>query len=214
MNTEKKVRGMSPKGFLFKSTTKAAASADAFLKAHKEWLLTGNLAEVTSPILKALDSKEIMPTPALDAIKLAVTNHMIMVEINKGEAAMAAREEVAEPKNWIATIYTAKGEIATKKDIHGKVVDLQEQFDIPQDADRWTDRRLFDGECTWYGIVSHTKIVNKDGDPLSTIVMRTDAIGRILAKKKGPVVKGESKGNGKLGFGVSCKQSVAKFSHG
>jgi hypothetical protein len=215
MSESKKERVMSPKGFLHKSTTKAAASAAAFLAQHRAWLETGELAKVTSPILAKVDSKDLMPTPALEEIKVVVLNHMIASEIRKGEEQMAARENGPEstPKNWIATIYTAKGEVATRVNAKGEVEDLEESFDLSQEADRWTDRKLVEGATDWFGVITHATMTIK-GEPFSTTVTRNDAMARVLRVGKGPVMKPQAKGTGKLSFGVKVHNDRSRFSGG
>jgi hypothetical protein len=215
MSESKKERVMSPKGFLHKATTKAAGSAMAFLAQHRAWLETGELAKVTSPILAKVDSKDLMPTPALEEIKVVVLNHMIASEIRKGEEQMAAREAGPQstPKNWIATIYTAKGEVATRVNAKGEVEDLEESFDLSQEADRWTDRKLVEGAPDWFGVITHATMTVK-GEPMATTVTRNDAMARVLAPAKGPVMKPQAKGTGKLSFGVKVHNDRSRFSNG
>lgn len=216
MTETKKERVMSAKGFLHKATTKAAASAGAFLATHRAWLVTGDLASLTRPILSKLDSKEIMPTPALEAIRAVVLGHMIAGEIRKGEEAMNRREEQenASPKNWTATIYNPKGEIQTRINAKGEVEDLQQSFDKAQEADGWTDRKLVEGASDWFGVISHATMVNRQGDPISTTVMRIDAMARVFKQAKGAVCKSQVKSAGKLSFGVKVKENRSRFSGG
>jgi hypothetical protein len=215
MSTDKKERVMTAKSFLHKATTKAAASADAFIKAHRAWLETGELAEMTSPILAKIDSKELMPTPALEVLKAVVLGHHMAVQTRKSEEAIAkAQAEPAKVKPWVSTIYNKDGQIVFKKDANGKEKDLTQSFELPQDADRWTDLRLFQAEPGCYGVIHSTTMTREDGDPISTVVMQGDATARILKQPTGPVVKGQAKSSGKLSFGVKSKPSVSRFSHG
>ncbi len=215
----KKERTMTPKGFLHKTTTKAANSADAFLKAHRAWLESGELASLTSPILRKLDDGEVMPTPALEAIKSVVYGHMIASEIRKGEESIARQEQGGKgpgaSKPWIGTIHNADGQIAVKINEEGEEVLLQQGFEKPQECERWVDRRLFEGTDGQFGVVASTTLIGpKTGSPISSTIMRQDAIARILKQKGGPVMKSSAKSSSKLGFGVKAKQSTAKFSHG
>jgi hypothetical protein len=218
-------RVMTVKGFLHKTTTKAAASASAFLEAHREFLSTGDVASVTLPILAKVDAKELMPTPALEAIKKAVFQHMIVKETAKAEAHITrlANSDPNDPtssqpntKTWTATIYNADGEIATKLVQKGEESieeELIAYFDHPQEADRWVDRRLFDSVPGCFGVVNHNTITNKHGDMLSTTITRGDAISRMLSKKPGAVMR-QNKPSGTLGWGVKSRPSISKFSHG
>jgi hypothetical protein len=209
-------RKMTVKGFLHKAGTKAAASAIAFLAAHRAWLETGELAEVTSPILRLLDEKQIMPTPALDEIKRVVLAHHLQVESEKAEAKLV---EAADPsshptKPWVATIYDAKGNVVQVENTKGEVVDLEMSFAFCHEADRWTDRRLFEGAPDWFGVVQSRILMRADGTPISTTVMRDDAIARILKKPKSPLVKKTGVNDNRLSFGVKVQQTRSHFSHG
>lgn len=213
MSNEKKERVMTPKGFLHKSTTKAANSALAFLNQHRQWLLTGELAKTTMPILAKVDSGEIMPTPALPLIQKAVMDHMHEESKRKGEESMRRAEEVT-PANWTATILNAKGEVCTRINAKGETEDLIMGFEKSNDADRWCDRRLVEGAPDWYGVVQHATMKNKDGDPISTVILRNDAMARVLATSKGPVMKQTSKSAGALSFRPKARPDHFHFSKG
>lgn len=209
MNNNKKERALTPKGFLFKSRTKAAASAGAFIQAHRAWLETGDLASLTSPILAKLDAKEILPTPALNTIQNVVLGHMIAKDLEKGERAQARMEATAEPKNWQVIIYTAKHEVETRVTENGKIEDLIKEFDLGQEADRWCDRRLAECASDCYGIVRSEKL------GIQNTVSRDEALGRLNAPVRGPMTKKKpAPGGGRLGFGVRAKQDHCHFSRG
>lgn len=210
-------RNMSPKGFLHKTTTKAAHSAAAFLATHRDWLETGELALFTTPILLQVDSKELMPTPALERIKEVVLAHHLAEEIRLAQEKMEKADEPSERKTkaYVARIYDSKtGEVVQVQNDKGKWVDLEESFDNGTRAEGWADRRLFDGASTWFGTVEATKLFKQDGSTFTATVLRVDAIGRILKVPKGPVMKAQKQSTGRLGFGVKCKPSHASFSRG
>jgi hypothetical protein len=202
----KKTRAMSPKGFLHKTQTKAAHSAAAFLSAHREWLTSGETAAVTSPILHKLDLGELLPTPALQEIAVAVMGHIIATDRAKLEAAFEKANTPSAPKTWTATIYDADNVIQTRVTEDGEVEDLVKSFDHAADADRWVDRRLFDGASDWYGMV--------EGLGTMVGVSRADAMARILKKPKGPAIHQKAVTTKTLGFGVHAKQDRASFSRG
>ena len=220
-NESSKPRVMTVKGFLHKANGKAANSAGAFISAHRAWLETGELSEVTSPILRLMDSGDMFPTPALEEIKLAVLTHSIRVNAEKAERElMASLDKENSPsgnrttKNWVATVYNAKGKIVMQENAKGELVELQQNFLLASDADRWIDRRLFEGEPDNFGVVSHTKLTGKDGTALSTTIMRQDAIARILKRPSQGAAKKVGVRDGKLSFGVKAHQSHCHFSHG
>jgi hypothetical protein len=199
-------RRMSPKGFLAKTNTRAANSAAGFLVAHREWLMTGEVSQVTSPILAKLDMGELLPTPALKAIAVAVMGHIIATDRAKAEDAMEEQGKTGTTKPWLATIYDSKDVICTRTLEDGEIEDLVKGFDHSSEADRWVDRRLFDGASDWYGVV--------EGMGTHVRVERADAIARILKKPKGPAIHQRGKSTKTLSFGVHVKQSRASFSRG
>ena len=207
-------RKMSAKGFLHKTTTKAAISAGAFIAQYREYLITGELAPVATSILLKLDSGLILPTPALKEIAVATMNHIIMSEKVKAEKVIQAAETVVEvktvvqKKNWLAQILDARGNVCTRVNPQGEVEELVKDFDQAQDADRWCDRRLFDGAPGWYAEITHltAKVV--------TIITRDDAIPRVLKQPKGPVIHQKGVSTKSLGFGVKCKETRVSFSRG
>lgn len=211
MTETKKTRIMSPRGFLHKASGKV--SADAFLAQHRAWLQSGDLATLTTPILVKLDNKEVLPTPALEEIKGAVLSHMLLKEATKNEDAILNPPPAATPKPWIATVYNAKGEVQTKLNAKGEEVDIQEGFILGQDAERWTDRRLVEGASDWYGVIAHT-VMTHNGEPLSQVILRDDAMARVFQEKKGPAMKSQSKSAGKLSFGVKVHNDRSIFSKG
>jgi hypothetical protein len=204
-----KPRQMSPKGFLHKTNTKAAHSAIAFLAAHREWLVTGELSDILSPIVQRMDQGALLPTPALREIQQAVMNHIIASDIGQFEKAMEDKSKPGKQKTWVATIRDLAGNICTRINPKGEVEELVMGFDLSSAADRWVDRRLFDGAPDWYGEVAHTTLTK-----VKTYIQRQDAIARILRKPKGPSVHSKGNSTKTLGFGSKAHQTRVTFSHG
>lgn len=215
--TDTKKRTMSAKGFLHKSNGKAALNAIAFLAAHREWLQTGELALFTTPILLKVDSRELMPTPALEQIKEVVLAHHLAEEIRIAQEKMAKAGEPTEgkSKNYVATVWNSKGEIVQAPDSNGKIKDLKDSFDTSTQAERWADNRLFEGAPDWFCVVETTHVFKQDGSPFTATILRDDSIARILKRPKAPVMKAQKSGKGgKLSWGVKVHESKASFSHG
>ncbi len=237
-DTEKKPRVMSAKGFLHKSNS-AKVSASAFLLAHREWLTTGDLGNVTTPILVKLETDkaeliaakkdtEIVAAVALEEIRVVVLNHMLVKSITEAEDKLKEQaERVARgesptpskprvPKSWEASIYNAKGEMQFRANSStGELEELSKGFDSSSDADGWVDRRLFEGASDWYSEIVSTKIISqKTGLALKQTILRDDAIARILRKPKGAAMHKSAKSTNSLGFGVKAKQDRASFSRG
>lgn len=208
--SETKPRKMTAKGWLSKSTKQGARSAEGFIAAYREFLTTGELAAKTSPILAKLDKKEAYPTPVLRELQNAVMVHIIESDHRKMEK---VQEQAQNPssqtkKAWVATIYNAKGEVQTRIKNDGDEEDLIKEFEQSQDADRWCDRRLFDGAPDWYAEVDHASL------PIHTRIERQDAIARILKQPKGPTVQVKGKSTKTLGFQHKAKDFRPQFSRG
>jgi len=201
-----KERKMTPKGFLHKTTTKAANSAIAFLAQYRAFLTTGELADRTSPIIAKVDAGELLPTPALKEIQYAVMTHIIEADTAKVDQAVEAGPKQTK-KPWRASIYDAAGVLQTRINAKGEEEDLVKGFDLGQEADRWADRRLFEGTHGWYAVVEHTIIPN-----ISTRIERGDSMARILKQPKGPAIHQKGKSTKTLGFGVKAKQTRVTFS--
>lgn len=209
MSETKKERKMSPKGFLAKTQTKAANSAIAFLAQYREYLTTGEIASKTSPIVAKVDSGELLPTPALREIQYAVMAHIIEADTAKLEKSQDAATRTGTRKPWRATIFDAAGNVQVRVKEDGDEEELVKGFDLGQDADRWADRRLFEGAEGWYAIVEHTSIAN-----VQTRIERGDAMARILKQPKGPTVQVRGKSTKTLGFGTKVKETRVTFSRG
>jgi hypothetical protein len=201
-----KERKMSPKGFLHKTTTKAANSAIAFLAQYRAYLTTGELADRTSPIIATVDAGELLPTPALKEIQYAVMTHIIESDAAKADKVVeAVKGQTRKP--WRASIFDASGVVQTRTNSKGEEEDLIKGFDLGQEADRWADRRLFEGTHGWYAIVEHTTIPN-----ISSHIERGDSMARLLKQPKGPTIQQKGKSTKTLGFGVKAKQTRVTFS--
>lgn len=211
--SEKKERNMSPRGFLHKA--EQAKSAIALIAAQRTWLESGELCHVTSPILAKIDAGELLPTPGLEHIKQAVTCCVMQAAIRKGEEASARLQSGAESsKPYAGVIYSAPGVIAIKLNEKKEEVELKENFDSPQAAERWVNRRLDDGESGWFGEVIWKNIILKSGLPMITRVERNLAIAAVQTKKKSAYHKTLKVGAGPLGPRMKVSQTRSSFSRG
>ena len=199
------MRNMTEKGFLNKA--KGKVSATAFLAQHREWLTTGTLAQFTTPILAKLDSGDILATPALGEVKVAVMNHLIASQILAAQKSMQASENRATSKPYTATIYDGMGNVCTRTTDEGEVKELISNFEDFMSAERWSDRRLFDGAPDWNGVVVHNP------SQRTSPVNRDESFGRILKRSKGAVCK-KTASSGKLSWGMKVKGDHFNFSRG
>jgi len=200
MATSKK---MTAKGFYNKLNSKAAASALGFIAAHREYLMSGELSELTKPVLDRVDSGELFPTPAISELKQIVAGHILAMEKAKADKAIerSSRVSTRTAKAFEAVILDNAGRIVL--DDEGN--DLRKAFEKPQDAERWVDRRLFDNPNT-VGEVLH------NGSPWETIE-RGDSIARILKRSKRPFMK-KSPTPGKLSGQIKIRGKSQSFSMG
>jgi len=216
MDDTKKERVMSPRGFLHKANGKAAIAASGFIAKHKEFLTSGELMPLTAAVLAKVDAGEVLPTPALEEIKVIVYNHMVASIIRQGEEAMERRANAPEAKvkPWTATVYNAKGQVCTRLNEEGEEEDLIKGMDLLQRANDWLDSRLVEGASDWFGTLTHATMT-KDGEPLVFTVLRDEAMLRKFPFAKKPVMKAQAKnGSGGLGFSVKVTNDRSTFSRG
>lgn len=210
MSNDSKPRKMTVKMFLHRSGGKVSASA--FLQAHRDFLVTGELASVTSPILAKIDAGQTMPTPGLEEIRSVVLRHHLLAEALKAEAKLLAAGEgpaASASKTWEVTCYDSRGNVQTRVNAKGETVDLSESFALQQRASEWADRRLVhDCASDCFATLIHVP------SGLEAVIMRNDAMGRVFPKIKTPVIKQTGSRDGKLSFGTKVHESRAVFSRG
>lgn len=207
-------RKMSVKGFLAKSnSSKAMAGALGFLQAHREYLLTGEVAYATASIIEKFDNGELPATPALNEVKQAVLAHIMEVERIKSEEALEKSSLPSVSKPYLVEIRdAATNAICIRVKDDGTSEKLVKGFSMPQDAERWADRRLFDGAPSWFGTVTQTNA--KNPEHATDIIERDDSIARILKRPRATATKTVNHGSSSLGFGVKVREKHTNFSHG
>jgi hypothetical protein len=208
-NDTKKIRLISPKGLLHKANI--AKSALGFLAANQEYMRTGELSSVLTPILDQVDAGDILPTPALSLIAEATINHITAVEQRK---LLEAKERGFAPQkssaNWVATIYDSKDQVATRIKENGETEELMKGFDKAGDADRWMDRHLSSSEVESgsYGKIAHSH------SSVVSLVNRDDALMRFFKAGKSPIMKVQGKSSGSLTNKMRVKADRSTFSAG
>lgn len=203
--SDKKPRMMTAKGLLHKATT--AKSATGFLVAHREYMTTGLLAPLLSPIIAKVDEGKLLPTPAVQAISKVVMDHIILSDKLKAEDAIENAGKPGTQKPYLGTILDPEGNICTKITSKGEEEDLVKGFDMPQDCMRWIDRRLFEGDPTWHGQMEHAH------SSVVEYIDRLDAIARVLKQPRGPAISQRGKSTKTLGFGTKVKESRNIYSN-
>jgi hypothetical protein len=200
-------RKMSPKGFLRKATS--AKSALGFLDQYRSYMTTGELSSVLSPIVAKVDSGELMPTPAVSLISHAVMAHIIAIDTAKAEKAIEAQEAgPTSNKPWLCTIYNSSDVVQTRTNAQGEEEDIVQGFNDASSADRFADRRLTECAPDTFAVIEHTSM------KVRTIVLRQDALSRVLRNKKSAICHVKGKSTKSLSFGMHVKEDRSRFSHG
>lgn len=196
------MKKITPKTFLKKINH--AKSAEGFLLQYREYMLTGDLHSITTPILIKIDSGELLPAPAMDELASAVYAHIIAGEKLAFEASLnkESDSESVSNKPVLGAIFDRKGEEVESK-----------SFNLGQDALRWVDRHLIAQSPDCVGKVTHHKVLIK-GLPMEEIVTREDAYLRLFPKKKSPFMKRSPTSVSSLTGRMKVHQSRASFSHG
>lgn len=210
MATERK---MGPRGLLQKANS-PKVSAIAFIEAHREYLVNGEVGYVTAPIIAKVESGELFPTPAMDQIRMAVMTHIMLVDLCRSKDKDESAKDDSPKKTRTTKAFTAcirDGSGAIIETVEGKP--MKANFDLPQRASEWVDRRLFESSPDCFGQVTH--VTAFDPSRATDTITRDESIARILKQPMGCVCKPQNKGGGGgLGFGVKAHPSKSTFSHG
>ena len=92
MNDEKKTRPMTVKRFI-NAKLSGRTTADGFISAHLEFLRNHTFL---NPILEAYESKELLPTPTLQALQQALFTHMVESDALKAKLATQEKAKKAQ----------------------------------------------------------------------------------------------------------------------
>jgi hypothetical protein len=116
--------------------------------------------------------------------------------------------------NWLVLIVDARNELQVRLTASGKEEDLSKLFDKSGDAERWATRKLVECGSDCVAIVQSTRMMARDGNPLTLKITRDQAMGKMFPKAKGPAVKSTLSKNAPLTFRMTCHQTRVTFSHG
>lgn len=214
MTEAKKPREITAKGLRHKANI--AVSALGFFAGYAEKLAAGQIAEdideVISPIVRRINEGKLMPTPALTEVQSVLVTLQMAQDLSKAEFSLLNMKEAREPKAYIATIRDDEGNVMTKENEKGEIIELEKDFDKQSDAERWCFNRLFrDAEPSWHGEVLFTKALEGVDDTL--IISREDAMAQILRPGKHPYMH-KTKTSSNLTSKMKVKGSSCHFSHG
>lgn len=200
---------MTPQMFLQKAMQKKAlASVQGFLDAHKDWLVTGQLSNVTSPIIRQYVQKEIEPASAFKSIVKVVSENMLVENVIK-ESSVSGSYVVTCYKKIVNEETKQESEVVlTRINKLGDEVEISQGFEQPQRADNWAITRLVE-DCP---PEAYAKIVSSVSNK-EWILTRARAMSIFFTDKKkkvGPKPPSTSR----LGFGVKVHGDRCHFSHG
>ena len=204
-------RDLTPKAFLRQSFSSKITIA-AFLQAHRDFLTTGELTNLTTPIYAKIDSGETLPNLGLEEIQKVIVSFIIAKNLDEAEKKLQKQNQ---SKAYIATIYNEKGEIAEIITERGQIKDLILGFEDSLKASHWVDRRLFiDGGPNLRGEISCDKLRNEDGSPYLIKISREEALARILRNGKAAASKRVGIKNAPLSNKMRARNDHFNFSHG
>ena len=213
METKSK-KPMTASSFLAKCTAnKAITGALGFLTAHREFLLSSEVAESTAPIIQQFDDGELTASNAVIEIGMAVANHIAAKAASNPARTKSGMKEATPTaeKPFRARVVDVRTDCTVQvfNESKGEMELLDKCFTMPQEAQRWVDRRLANGSSDWYAVISHN-------EKMWEVVERDHSIGRVYGRRPGQpgqICKTSAKSSG-LGWGVKARQSTAHFSHG
>lgn len=197
--------------FLSKSITKNARTEPAmFLTEYESWLRKDEVAG-TAAIYEQLEQGLLTPENALAELKNICCNS-ILTNMNKVKRSAEKAEKpkkTRKPKNYVATVYDAAGNVVEAYNAKYVLKELTAGFDLPQRAQGWGERKLFEhapvgGYCEVIHAHSNSSWVITRGDAISTTLTpgRPGASRTTYPKQSG------------LSWGVKSKPSNPSFSAG
>lgn len=92
--------------------------------------------------------------------------------------------------NYLVIVMDRWGRVCSRITPSGKEVEFRELFEKSQDAERYAVRRLsLDCEPLSYALIQSTRMMSKDGSPLTIRLTREDAMFKAFPKPKGPATR-------------------------
>lgn len=117
--------------------------------------------------------------------------------------------------NYVVLIQDRFGVLVSRFTSSGKEVELREMFDKHQDCERWAIRRLVqDCEPLSVAIIQSTRMIGKDGSPLTIKITREDALHKAYPKPKSPALRVTKNKRGVSFYQMHVGQTRVEFSRG
>lgn len=172
-----------------RSKTPAMATIAGFM----DYFKNGPVAAYTAPIIEKVEAGTLYPTPALSLLKEAIVAHIVAQSLESAinPKPRAVAEASAPTVKFTAIIIDGNGRQVC--DNEGNP--LEKDFPLPQRAQGWADRRLFEGASDWRAVILQ-------GDEFWEGIMREDSIARILKQPKSAACRKGKQSTPTLSFGV------------
>lgn len=116
--------------------------------------------------------------------------------------------------NWLVLIVDSRNELQIRYTASGKPEELRKLFDKSGDAERWAQRKLVECASDCLAIVQSTRMMARDGNPLTLKITRDQAMGKQFPKAKSPAVKVTISKSAPLSFPWKVKETRVTFSGG
>ena len=195
---------MTIQGFISKMSGRI--SAESFLKQHREYMLSGELSSVLTPIIEKIDNGELSAKTGLINIQQSSFNYFMDKKAAEAVNSINKSSKPSSQKMYTAAIYNEDGSFATYIDNNGDEKDLIFNTDNSLQAESWCHRKLFDAAPNCYG-----KVVNKVTGFVNE-VSRDSAIAAIL--RTGPIGAYRKTGSDGKSWKMKVKNDHFHFSHG
>lgn len=117
--------------------------------------------------------------------------------------------------NYLAIVMDRWGRLMSRTTPSGKEVEFRELFDLSQDAERYSVRRLVQ-DCGpgCYALISSTRMMGKDGAPLVLKLTWEDAQFKAFPKPKAPALRTTKSKKGTSFYQMHVGQTRVTFSGG
>lgn len=117
--------------------------------------------------------------------------------------------------NYVVVVMDRWGRLCSRTTPSGKEVEFRELFEKSQDAERYAVRRLSqDCEPLSYALIQSTRMMDKEGNPLTLKITREEAMHKAFPKPKSPAMR-VIKGKRDVSFyRMKTSQTRVEFSRG
>ena len=117
--------------------------------------------------------------------------------------------------NYLVIVMDRWGRLLSRTTPSGKEVEFRELFEKSQDAERYAIRRLsLDCEPLSYALVQSTRMMDREGNPLTLKITREEAMHKAYPKPKSPATRVTKSKRGVSFYQMHVGQTRVEFSRG